>query len=503
MYHVCTILQEMRSCVMLHVLTFFRICDAVSKYYKGQFISHWKSKTKRESSTINNLAALVVEKESKMKVVILTAGSRVKTECSYFMKRGKGDARESVWGICDGHATAVCYRLVNFYFLTEIYKLRDDGDEGIFEKTDEGYALRQGIKFHLFISDPPCGFMTNKEYHFLSWKWPFEGKPHALQCSSKVLIGAYLGIQGPLSHLFVSPIYISSITMPRYKTVPTSHSTYIMECFDQFRSKFYDSFNPNEEKGGYHFQMPHVEILDVDLKQLFAECFRPAIDEKPKCVHAHDGQLPQQETSVVTKTAKRGSMKVACATPAYDHNSGIHAMVFTLDEYIGTHKCHEKVIELNTTLVKLPDKLMQQRLQCLREARVRLSVALNVSEALEGQKQLLDQRMKEKIAFRCSLAKTIIETMTEVMEHKTDIYELTTQVDKLKISLDTIIRNGEVKSVADALTHNLDYQKMLDCLAGLQEMEKSYSSDPEFYLDLMGCDWARYIEAIHNDITLN
>jgi len=404
------------------------------------------------------------------------------------------------WGICDGHATAVCYRLANFYFLTEIYKVHDDGNKGIFEKTDEGYALREGIKFHLFVSDLPCGFMTKKEYDFLSWKWPFAGKPHALQCSSKILISAYLGIQGPLSHLFVKPIYISSITMPRYETVPAFHNTYIMQRFDQFRSKFYDKLNSNEEKGGYHFQMPHVEILDVDLKQLFTECFTPALDEKPKCVHVHDGQLPQQETGLLAKTE---SPKVACATPAYDHNSGIHVMVFTLDEYIGTHKCHEKVIELNTRLIKLPNKLMQQRFQWLQEARVRLSHALNVSEALERQKQLLDQQMKEKIAFRCSLAKTIIEIMTEVMEVKASVDQLTTQVDKLTSSLETTIRNNELKSVEDALTHNLDYQKMLDCLVNLQEMEKSNGSDPDFYLNLLDCDWARYIETIRSNISLH
>jgi len=475
----------------------------VSKYYKGKFISHWKSKTKRESSTINNLAALLVEKKSKMKVVVLTAGSRVKTECSYVMKKGQGDAKESVWGICDGHATAVCYRLANFYFLTEIYKLHDDGDKGIFEKTDEGYALRQGIKFHLFVSDPPCGFMTDKKYGFLSWKWPFSGEPHALQCSSKILMSAYLGIQGPLSHLFVNPIYISSITMPRYQTVPTLLNAYIMEHFDQFRKKFYDMFNHDEEKGGYHFRIPHVEILDVDLKQLFAECFRPAIDEKPKCVHTHDGQSSQQETTLVAKAAKRGSTKVGCATPAYDHNSGIHAMVLTLDEYIGTHKCHKKVIELNATLVKLPDRVMQQRLEWLKEAYARLRCTLNVSEALERHKQLIGQQMKEKIAFRCSLAKTIIKTMTEVMDQKTDIDELTTQVDELTKTLEKTIRNNELRSAADALIHNLDYQKMLDCLVSLQEMEKSYASNTEYHLNLMDCDWARYIEAIRNDINLH
>ena len=50
---------------------------------------------------------------------MLTAGTKVKTECTYT----KGvDIGESTWGLCDGHDEAVCYRLANLYFLTEIYK---------------------------------------------------------------------------------------------------------------------------------------------------------------------------------------------------------------------------------------------------------------------------------------------------------------------------------------------------------------------------------------------
>ena len=195
---------------------------------------------------------------SHFKVVVLTAGTRIKYECSYFIKRD--DTDESTWGLCDGHAEAVCYHLAGVYLLTELYKLHKMQDS-IFEKNGEGYTLTKGIRFHLFTSHPPCGFMANKERHFLSWKQPFVGKPHSLQCSSKILINAYLGIQGALSHLLVKPIYLSSITMPRYETVETLHNSYIKERFEIFykRSPFLST-----PEGQYSFHLPHVEILDID-----------------------------------------------------------------------------------------------------------------------------------------------------------------------------------------------------------------------------------------------
>ena len=174
-------------------MTILRVCVAVHE----QFIDQWKKKTKQGSSTITVIAALLVEKKNKFKVVVFTAGTKIKHKCSYFIE-GRS-VQDFTWGLCDGHAIAVCYRLASLYLIIEMYKLHD-GEDSIFSISAEGYVLRSGINFHLFTSQPPCGFMT-KEKHFLSWK-PFIEKLHSLQCSSIILIGAYLGIQGPLSHRF-------------------------------------------------------------------------------------------------------------------------------------------------------------------------------------------------------------------------------------------------------------------------------------------------------------
>lgn len=205
-----------------------KICDAVHDYYTDQFVDHWKKKTKEGSSTITIIAALLVEKNSKFKVVILTAGNKIKQKCSYFFEGST--MQDSNWGLCDGHAVAVCYRLANLYLITEMYKLHE-GDNSIFTVNAEGYVLKSDIKFHLFTSQLPCGFMTTEESHFLSWKRPFMGKPHNLECSSIILIAAYLGIQGSLSHVLARPVYISSITIPRYGTVHTLQDSCIKEKF--------------------------------------------------------------------------------------------------------------------------------------------------------------------------------------------------------------------------------------------------------------------------------
>ena len=460
----------------------------------------WKEKTRQESSTIKVIAALLMEKKNKkMKVVVLTAGTKVKTECSYFIEKGQDEVKEALWGICDGHAEAVCYRLANLYFLTELCKLHQ-GESSIFEASDKGYILKPAIKFHLFTSHPPCGFMAKEERHLLSWKRPFKGRPHALQCSSKILLGSYLGIQGPLSHMLVKPIYISSVIIPRYESVSTLHSTYIMERLSQFERKFHDTFHPSTENGGYHFQMPHVEIVDVDLQKLFPECFRSYINEKPFNVDCCDSQLPQQETTTVVKPTTKGSKRTVCVTPALDENAGIYTMVFTLEDGVGSKECSNRVAKLGSKLIKLPTELKQSRLRALQEAQARICQALDVREALQAQKKIIVREMDEKFALRCQKADEIIEQMIKAKEQKTEIDDLQAQNSQLSESIGKIHKENHIKAVMNAISHNLEYQLMLDDLERLQDMIETSGLEQKPYSDLLCCDCARYADAIQYDI---
>ena len=473
-----------------------RICNAVSEYYLNQFVAHWKAKTKQECGKIKVIAALLIEKGNKIKVVALTAGTKHKTECSYFVKRDNIDAddHESSWGLCDGHAEAVCYRLASVYLMTEIYKLHD-GEDSIFDETPQGYALKPKIHFHLFTSHPPCGFMANRERHLLLWKQPFKGKPHSLQCSSQILISAYLGIQGSLSHLLVSPIYVSSVTIPRYETFSSLHGTYIRDQLKEFKNTL-----PDSPESDFRLHIPHVEILKVDVLKLFPECFRPYTYEKPSNLSTGDEQLPQQETTIVAKETDKGAKKMAFAAPDVIGNRGINAMVFTLDDGIGSEEFRKSVQQLKSKLIQVPIELKQRRLKSLQDARIRLSRAINVSEALGVLKKLIIKKMEDKYTERCKKAEGIILLLVESKDRQTDTEHLKAQVCRLQDGLGKAMKMNDLKSIVSALNHNLDFQVMLDDLEKLLEEEKSHSSDPEFYLELMGCNWVRYMKTIQDDL---
>ena len=457
-----------------------------------QFVDRWKKKTKQGSSTITVIAALLVEKNKKYKVVVFTAGTKIKQKCSYFVE-GSG-IQDATWGLCDGHAIAVCYRLVSLYLITEIYKLHES-EESIFTKTAEGYALKPEVNFHLFTSQPPCGFMTTEEQHLLSWKCPFLEKPHCLQCSSIILIGSYLGIQGPLSHLLTKPIYISSVTIPRYETVNTLHGTSIKEKFEKLQHQF-TSIPPESQ---YRFNPPHIEIVNKDPKELFLQCYKPHIEEKPMSGALTNKEIPQQETSTRARQAKKGACKLAVAIPDVLKNTGIAAFVFTVENGIGSKEFREYISKLKGKLVRPSYQLKQDRLQSLKEARVRLSQILNVSEALAKQKELMSEKMIKAHEARCEKVDELVNVLTKSKEQptSTDMWH-----EEVKSSLDKANKDNKLSHIGDLLSDYVSQQKMLDEFDRLQEQGMHHNSDSEFFLELMGCDWARYVTAIHNDIAI-
>ena len=464
-----------------------------------------------------------------LKVVVLTAGTTKKGECSYFLNNDSVD--ECTWGLCDGHAESVCYRLASFYLITEMHRYNKNRETSILEIQYGGFALKEGIKFHFFTTQPPCGFMAKEERHFLSWKIPFKGKPHCLQCSSTILIGAYLGIQGPLSHLFSKPVYISSVTILKHKDVTVEKGIYIKKCFEKFQARLDDSTDDNTNCG-YEFHIPHVEITDCESSGLFQKCFKQYNDESAcsETIERHnENQTPQ----------------TAATVPDAEGSLGSYLLAFTLKSGIGANEFRKKItLQLKNAAEKAfanePPQWIkvskEQKLEMLKEARLRLCRAMNVQEALKQLQNVINKKIEERFTTHHQNNDKVVVQLKEKCQSITD--QLTVQVNELgatmkqcksehsierltseSLSASTKKFNDDSKSIVcslnesieeiqsntnsavDVLTDYYDYQETLYDLNELLKKSEGNSCGPQFYLDLMGCDWARYMKSILKDIT--
>ena len=224
-----------------------KIINAVSDFYKERLSKEHKAHV---------IAALIIEEDGMYSPVILSTGTK------YSTKNGIIACSEAdYWEICDGHAEAICYRLSVLYLLKEIINIKNN-KRSIFELSKGQYKLKETIKFHLLISKRPCGFMVKKASNFLSWK-P-QSSLHILECSSKILIGSFLGIQGPLHCLLSKPVHISSVLIledweEEQEEKPDLSD--IKKHFHEFHKKFNES-DPDKN-------IPDVTIRKMNLQAFF------------------------------------------------------------------------------------------------------------------------------------------------------------------------------------------------------------------------------------------
>ena len=474
----------------------------VSQHYNGPFVSQWKDKD--NFRTISGLAALVLERDGEMKVVVLTTGTAKKKVCSYFLNNGSAD--ECMWDHCDGHAVAVCYRFAVFYLITEMYRHTKNPHVSILDMERGGYALKKDIKLHFFSTKMPCGFMAEVDCPLLSWKVPFKDKPHCLKCSSIILINAYLGIQGPLSHLFSNPVYISSITIPKCENGTESK---VAEIKQHFQSLLKSTDGPTDSD--YKLNIPDMVIADVDSRELFEKCFDPCKDKL--CL----GMQIKPENDVTQTQATLLNT---------DSNIGI---IYTSKYKLGTDTFRNKMtsqLESATNVAKNKVTVLQSQLESLRKAQLQLSKTLNPSKAIkeleisltkeQNKKFLSNYQSDSKMGHRrptfdaVTKWKKSFSDIIEKYENDPSIQTVTESLPLLKQNFEThsksVIESLEAfetdaKAMEDVLTtHYHDYQETLDALKNLLEKSNSSTCDPQFYLDLMGCDWARYLGAMDNDV---
>ena len=218
-------------------------------------------------------------------------------------------------------------------------------------------------------------------------------------------------------------------------------------------------------------------------------------------------------------------------------------MVFTLNHGIGTDGdvfCKKMTLQLRNATKDFPidTKLFLRHL--LEQALQKLSITLNVGKALEELKNFVSKVIDKKFAPHHQCASVVTVQLKEMEQCRSMVIAkvkkslhtvakrieddcITQAVEKplpclrkkfendLKLvteSLDSLSKSitefeNDAKSIIDridGLTDYHAYKETLDDLNSLLEKNKSNNCDPQFCLDLMGCDWARNLGAINNDI---
>lgn len=140
---------------------------------------------------------------------------------------------------CSMHAESLCYDAAPTFFQIEIINCLDCKKSIFIHNTNERFKLKNGVTFHLIITEPPCGWCQDGEKPCFEWKRSTAGPPHVLTCSSKILINSQMGIQGYVSHLLEKEVYVSTVTILYDKSTKISRKPTTEFEIDSKLPKFY------------------------------------------------------------------------------------------------------------------------------------------------------------------------------------------------------------------------------------------------------------------------
>jgi len=374
--------------------------------------------------------------------------------------------------ICDGHDISLCYHAAPIYFQTKLKKmrLRDTTSSSLFYSTKDGYVIKPYYKFTLFTSRPPCGFMSDEKKHLLSWKIPFENLPHIPECSSRILINSYLGIQGPLTTMFAQPVYISDIIVLNYNEDEDQKAKNIAVLKDinakleKIEKQLEESEKQLQKPDRFHFCKPEITMHQIKLSE-----YHKMLEDKVK--KSQSSTVPSCAVCVPDEVGNEGHHIFTYTTTAennsFNQNNQEKKMIQELWEFI-----QDDFLMDSEQLLQF-----QHRFTETKEALKRLFTALDLNKSIQKAKEELEAKVKHN-------EKIMDESLSFIKEAFVSLNLKDTQQKEDNT-------NKKFQQLAAMFKEKKDILAMLESLGGRLQQDIT-----EYY----DCTWERYCSLMQNAI---
>lgn len=420
-----------------------------------------------------HLAALVCHRERKSPYAALLCTGTLH-------KDSEVCGHEGSHGTCDGHAESIIYEAAPKYFMNEMdILLKEEDNESIFEilPKNRGFKLKPNIKFYLMVTEPPCGFIENQEDPCMEWKTPFVGFPHVPTCSSRILIGATMGIQGYVSHLLEEPIMIDSVIILCSKGEELIKTDFGNSFpLPSIKTRMY---NPREFA---NFEPDHSD-KKARSRSLPTNFAVPSTFSENNTVRSNSSGPEQHNDSFVTLTGTDRNLGTSFLT----FNPRTGKQKSRISGFLITRDVNERIAAI--------DKIVEiERKESFKKVYTDLCKRLELERALVK----LQDKLRNSIATKCNKVSSMIDLASTALKNRTlstldEFLRLAGALDKTAVTQKWIEHSKSIKEKVDTIEEEgievIENQAMIMCIENILSENKV----------IMDCSWHSYFFKLPDD----
>ena len=443
----------------------------VDCYHKMIQVYETDNTTKTSSKIHKHLAALIChqEKKSPYAALLCTGTLHKDTEvCGH----------EGSHGTCDGHAESIIYEAAPKYFMNEMVNLlKEEENESIFEilPNNRGFKLKPNIKFYLMVTEPPCGFIENQEDPCMEWKVPFVDFPHVPTCSSRILIGATMGIQGYVSHLLEEPIMIDSLLILCSKgeeLIKTGFgSSFPLPSIKtrRYNPREFINFEPGKRGIQRAKSIPNYPM--------------PSTSSENTSVRLNSSGSEEHNDSTVTLTGTDRNLGTSFLTfNPRTGKQGSHITGFLITRDVDKHIAIDKIIEME------------------RKASIK-KIYTDLCRRLELQRTLLKlhDKLTNANAIKCNKVSSVIDLASTTLRNRTlntldELLQSAGALDKVTVKQKWTEHSKSIKERVDTIEE--EGTEMIENQTMIMHIEDILSKNKEVIMD---CSWHSYFFKLPDD----
>lgn len=364
---------------------------------------------------------------------------------------------------CDAHAESLCLEIAPIFLQNEMLNCSSDEKLSIFKynSNDKKFALESNeTKFHLLITEPPCGWIKDKQDPCMEWK-PFTEVPHIPTCSARILISSKMGFQGYVSHLLYHPIFLESVIILYTK----DHKP-----------------NYNFPKNTFDLKLPTISTLEYEPK-IFNLAQEPPTFEQMNLGSTQIGAKKRKEHTIGTSAIVIGQGQSALEE-SYVMNStyNVHKRLETNHNKSQEQRFAITNREVDSKLPKVDQQIKRERKKEIKRMYDNLIEKLNLIDVLQKQleectKYKTNKEMEiKRLLAKYNFADVVAKEVDNLMNKEYDSEQWLSTTRELQKNMEVLGTEGK---------------RLIDVQNLIKDINKLIEDPLRCILD---CSWKRYFD---------